>query len=298
MSYQHSIQPGPRPYLEERQRMLEPLRWKYFEAKRLSPCLGAELHGIGLGEPLSGDVLEEVRSALLKYRVLFFRDQNLSAEQHLAFARSFGELEEHPFIPSDAPDAEVIRFDKDEKVPGFENVWHSDVSWREVPSLGSVLRAHIVPDIGGDTLFADMVAAYECLNDELKASIEKKKAVNDFTQSFGRLLSPEDLAKQQAKYPAVEHPLVRTHPETGEKSLYANAAFTSHIAGMNRNESDELLQLLFRQSATPEFQCRFKWQKDSIAFWDNRVVQHYAVNDYWPQRRQMDRVTIIGERPV
>ena len=298
MSYQHNMQPGPRPYLEQRNLDLSALEWKHFQVKRLSPCLGAELIGIDLRKPLDGDTLSEVRNALLKYRVIFFRDQDLSAEQHLAFASAFGELEEHPFIPSDAPESEVIRFDKDEKVPGYENVWHSDVSWREVPSFGSVLRAHIVPEIGGDTLFADMIAAYECLSDEIKASIDGRMAVNDFTQSFGRLLGPEDLARQQAQYPAVEHPLVRTHTETGEKSLYANAAFTSHIVGMSQKESDLLLAQIFRESTVPEYQCRFKWEKNSIAFWDNRAVQHYAANDYWPQRRQMDRVTIIGERPV
>jgi taurine dioxygenase len=230
--------------------------------------------------------------------VIFFRDQDVSSEQHMAFAKRFGELEEHPFIPSDAPDMEVIRFDKDDKIAGVENLWHSDVSWRAIPSFGSILRAHVVPDVGGDTLFADMVAAYECLDEETKALIEGKRAVNDFTQSFGMMLSPEELIEQQKKFPAVDHPLVRTSPDTGERSLYANAVFTSHILGMDREESDALLARLFLEASVPEYQCRFRWQPHSIAFWDNRVVQHYAANDYWPQHRQMDRVTIIGDRPV
>ena len=268
------------------------------EITPVTGALGAEIAGVDLSKPLSNEVFSDIYRAFLDHLVIFFRDQDISSEQHMGFAKRFGELEEHPFIPSDAPDAEVVRFDKDEKMVGVENVWHSDVSWREIPSLGSVLRAHVVPEIGGDTLFADMVAAYECLDEETKKLIEGKHAVNDFTQSFGMLLSPEELAEQQQKFPAVEHPLVRTSPDTGERALYANGPFTSHIVGMDRNESDELLGRLFLEARVPEYQCRFRWQKDSIAFWDNRVVQHYAANDYWPQRRQMDRVTIIGERPV
>jgi taurine dioxygenase len=298
MKLQHNIQPGPRQYLKDRHEQLNQLEWHRIAAKRLSPCIGAEISNVDLRKPLDAETFDELYAALLAYRVIFFRDQDISSEQHMAFAKRFGELEEHPFIRSDAPDAEVVRFDKDEKMIGVENVWHSDVSWREIPSLGSVLRAHIVPEIGGDTLFADMVAAYECLDDETKALIEGKRAVNDFTQSFGMFLSHEELAEQQKKFPPAEHPLVRTSPETGERSLYANAPFTSHIVGMNQGDSDELLGRLFLEARVPEFQCRFQWQKDSIAFWDNRVVQHYAANDYWPQHRKMDRVTIIGERPV
>ena len=298
MQLQHNIKPGPRAYLKKRNEQLDSLEWKRIVAKRVSPCIGAEISGVDLREPLDAETFDEIQAALLAYRVIFFRDQDISSEQHMAFARRFGELEEHPFIPSDAPDAEVVRFDKDENIPGVENIWHSDVSWREIPSLGSVLRAHIVPDIGGDTLFADMVAAYECLDDETKQLLEGKRAVNDFTQAFGMLLSPEELVEQQKQFPAVEHPLVRTSRETGERSLYVNGIFTSHIVDMERAQSDALLGRLFLEAGVPEYQCRFKWQKNSIAFWDNRVVQHYATNDYWPQRRQMDRVTIIGDRPI
>ena len=297
MRLQHNVNPGQRPYLKDRHEQLSQLSWKRISAERISPCLGAEISGVDLSKPLDEETFDEVRAALLAYRVIFFRDQDITSLQHMDFAKRFGELEEHPFIPSDAPDAEVVRFDKDEKAVGVENLWHSDVSWREIPSLGSILRAHIVPEIGGDTLFADMVAAYECLDEETKALIEGKSAVNDFTQSFGMFLGPEELTEQQQKYPAVEHPLVRTSPDTGEKALYANGVFTSHIVGMEREASDALLGRLFLEAAVPEYQCRFKWRKDSIAFWDNRVVQHYAANDYWPQRRQMDRVTIIGDRP-
>ena len=189
MKIQHNITPGPRHYLKERNELLDQLEWKTISVKRVSPCIGAEIDGVDLRQPLDSETFDEIYAALLAYHVIFFRNQNITSKQHMEFAKGFGELEEHPFIPSDAPDAEVIRFDKDEKMVGVENVWHSDVSWREIPSLGSVLRAHVVPDIGGDTLFSDMVAAYECLDDETKKLLEGKRAVNDFTQSFGSFLS-------------------------------------------------------------------------------------------------------------
>ena len=175
------MQPGPRPYLDKRQSLLEALRWERLEVRRLSPVIGAEISGVDLSQPLDAETLAEVRRAHLCYRVLVFRDQDITREQHLEFARLFGELEEHPFIPSPDGAPEVAEFEKGQALPGVENIWHSDVSWREVPSLGSVLRAREVPDIGGDTLFADMVAAYECLDDETKARIEGLKAVHDFT---------------------------------------------------------------------------------------------------------------------
>jgi taurine dioxygenase len=177
-------------------------------------------------------------------------------------------------------------------------VWHSDVTWRLQPSLGSVLRAREVPDPGGDTLFCDMYAAYDGLQDDVRASLHGLRAVHDFTKTFGRALDPDALAQKQKEYPPAEHPVVRTHPETGRKALYVNAAFTSHIVGMARDDSRRLLDLLYRQATVPEYQCRFRWRPDSIAFWDNRAVQHYAVSDYWPRRRVMERVTIIGDTPV
>jgi len=211
--------------------------------------------------------------------------------------RRFGELEEHPFLPATEGHGHVIRFEKGADVAGVENVWHSDVSWREAPSLGSVLRCVETPSAGGDTLFADMVAAYEGLPDAVKQRIEGLRAVHDFTRSFGLGLPPEELAERRRQFPPVEHPVVRTHPVTGCRILYVNAIFTSHITGLEREESDRLLDLLFRQAAVPEYQCRLRWEKDAVAFWDNRAVQHYAASDYWPERRVMERVTIVGDRP-
>jgi taurine dioxygenase len=164
--------------------------------------------------------------------------------------------------------------------------------------MGSVLRAIEVPATGGDTLFSDMVAAYEGLPDALREQLDGMKAVHDFTFSFGLGLDDKERAEKQKEFPPVEHPLVRTHPATGKKALYCCRVFTSHIVGMEREESDALLDRLYSEATVPEYQCRFHWEKDSVAFWDNRVVQHYASNDYWPQRRVMERAAIVGERPV
>lgn len=264
----------------------------------LSPTVGAEIGGVDLAQPLDDETFAEVHRALLAYKVIFFRDQQITTEQHLAFARRFGELEVHPFAPQKPGHPEVLVLEKNADFGGYENIWHSDVTWRLQPSLGSVLRAVEVPPVGGDTLFCDMYAAFEGLDDAVRTRIDGLRAVHDFTQTFGRALSPEQLAEKQKEFPAAEHPVVRTHPETGRKALYVNAAFTSHVVGLPRDESRALLDLLYRQATVPEYQCRFRWRPGSIAVWDNRAVQHYAASDYFPQRRVMERVTIIGDTPV
>ena len=263
----------------------------------LSPTVGAEIEGISLAEPMDDETYGEVHRALLEYKVIFFRDQDITPEQHVAFARRFGDLETHPFVRHRDGHPEVMVLKKSEKMGGYENVWHSDVTWRLEPSLGSVLLAREVPEVGGDTLFCDMVSAYEGLDDELRARVDGLKAIHDFTQTFGRFMSDEELKKKKEEFPPAAHPVVRTHPETGRKGLYVNAAFTSHIVGMEPEESDRLLDLLYRQATVPEYQCRFHWERHSVAFWDNRAVQHYAVSDYYPSRRLMERVTVIGDRP-
>ncbi len=271
------------------------------EVRPLTPTIGAEIHGVDLRLPLDAQTLSEVRAALLDWKVVFFRDQDITTEQHLAFARNFGELEVHPFAPEKPGYPEVLAITHDRERPGKENTWHSDVTWRLEPSLGSILRSLEVPPVGGDTLFADMYAAYSGLSDEVKAKIEGKTAIHDFAH-FRRGLrkqgkSEAEIEEYNKKYPPAEHPVVRTHPETARKGLYVNAAFTQHIAGMERGESDALLKHLYAQAATPEYQCRFRWGVNSIAFWDNRASQHYAVSDYWPAVRRMERVTIVGDRP-
>ncbi len=287
---------GPRPFLRHERERLAALQFEKIGVTPQAATIGAEISGVDLGH-LDDATFAEIERAFAEYKVIFFRDQDITTEQHLDFARRFGELEEHPFLPSKDGYENIVQFAKDEQVIGVENVWHHDVTWRLQPSLGSVLRALDVPSVGGDTLFSDMVAAYECLAPEMKERIDDLVAVHDFTYSFGHALSPEELAKKQQEFPPARHPVVRTHPTTGRRCLYVNAIFTSHIEGMPRDESDELLELLYRQADVPEFQCRFHWQKNSLAFWDNRAVQHYAASDYDPQVRVMERVTIIGDEP-
>ncbi len=262
----------------------------------LSPTIGAEIHGVDLREELSDRTIADIRSALLRWKVVFFCDQEISTEQHIAFARRFGELEIHPATPKDQENREVLRITHGPDSRGRENNWHSDVTWRESPSLGSVLRSIEVPDVGGDTLFADMELAYENLSPAMKEWVCTLTATHDIARVFGKRLgkTAEELHEQ---YPPQHHPVVRTHPEAGRRSLYVNTGFTAHIDGLSPKESDWLLAHLYSQATLPEYQCRFHWHANSIAFWDNRACQHYAASDYFPARRVMERVTVAGDRP-
>ncbi len=271
-----------------------------FTLKPLTPTIGAVVEGANLTSPIYGPC-DALRVALLEWKVLFFYDSVLTTEQHIAFARQFGNLEVHPFLPckSGYPEVLAITHGKDSK--GEENVWHSDVTWRAEPSLGSILRAVEVPSVGGDTLFADMYAAYDGLSAAVKAKIEGRNARHDFgylqIAMRKKGMSTAQIEEVDRNYPSVEHPVVRTHPETGRKALYVNAAFTRAIVGMETAESSTLLKHLFAQATIPEYQCRFRWRENTIALWDNRAVQHYAVSDYWPAVRRMERVSIVGDRP-
>ncbi len=288
---------GPLGHLVAERQRLEGLTWEHFDVTRYGATIGGEIHGVDLADDLSDDVIAELRQALLDYKVIFFRNQPLTSDQHVAFAKRFGDLEIHPFIPSNTDHPELVRFEKSADVAGYENGWHSDVSWRECPSMGAVLHAIQVPATGGDTLFADMYAAYEGLPDDVKERIEDMVAVHDYSQAFGHQLDPETQKEMREKYPMVEHPVVRTHSETGRKLLYVNHFFVSHLKGLSEEESDELMDFLCRQATTLEYQCRFQWTPDSVVFWDNRAVQHYANSDYWPDVRIVERASVIGDRP-
>ena len=266
------------------------------DIRPMTPAVGAEILNIDLAAPDIPDRIGEIRAALLKHGVIFFRDQELTQEQHIAFARKFGDLEVHPATPKDQPNPEVLRIAHGPKSRGQENYWHSDVTWREKPSLGSILLAREVPEVGGDTCFANMHLAYERLSDEMKRFCEGLTAVHDIARVFAKRLGKtrEELLET---YPEVEHPVIRTHPETGERVIYVNTAFTSHIKGLSAEESRNLLSQLYKTAMDSEIQCRFRWQKGSIAFWDNRVCQHLAVSDYFPAKRVMERVTIAGDKP-
>jgi taurine dioxygenase len=267
-----------------------------FQVKPLGPLIGAEIVGVDLRDSITSEVKEELNRALLEWKVIFFRDQKISSEQLVAFARLWGELEKHPFLP-EGNSPEIVRFAKDKNSKGFENIWHNDVTFRLTPARAAILRVIEVPELGGDTLWADTAAAYDNLPEEIKERIDGLTAIHDFTHVFGHSLTPDELAYWQAEFPIAEHPVVIKHPVTGRKTLFVNPDFTTRIVGLDLEESENLLQYLFQQVHIPEYQVRFKWEANSIAFWDNFATQHYAVADYYPNRRLGERVAIVGERP-
>ena len=268
-----------------------------FDIEPQTPTIGATISGLDLREPLQDEVISGLRAALVKWKVIFFRDQHLSEEEHIRFASHFGELEIHPFTPADQPRPEILRIVHDQDNKGTENFWHSDVTWRPEPSLGSILRAVEIPEVGGDTLWANMEEAYSALPDYLKKKLDGLQAEHNFLRAFGHVIPKEQHEGIREKHPVQLHPVVRTHPESGRKSLYVNIAFTDHILGMETKESDKLQEILQHTASRPEYQVRLKWQPGTIAFWDNRASQHYAVSDYWPHRRVMERVTVAGDKP-
>ena len=273
-----------------------------FATEHLAPAIGTVIRDVDLRQELSDEIIEGIRRVLVARKVIFFEDQAITTEQHLAFGQRFGELEIHPFASQHPQHPEVLAITHGRESKGQENLWHSDVTWRQQPSLGSILRAIEVPTVGGDTLFCCMETAYQRLPDAIKEAIEGKTARHDFTHFRAAMIrrgaSEEAVAAMNAQYPNPDHPVVRTHPESGRKSLYVNRAFTLAINGMEPAQSEQLLAVLYHQASHPEYQCRFKWRNNSIAFWDNRACQHYAASDYWPAKRQVERVTIIGDTPV
>jgi alpha-ketoglutarate-dependent sulfate ester dioxygenase len=294
----YPIAVGPFTHVAAERDRLAALRWRHFDARQVGSTVGAEISGVDLTVEQPDEVIAELRQALYDYKVIFFRDQPMDPGQHVAFARRFGDLEVHPFLPSNTGEPELVRFEKTAEVSGYENSWHHDVTWRARPSMGAVLHAISVPEQGGDTLFADMYAAYDALDESTRAEIDTLVAVHDFTQTFGHSMTREERKKAQEQYPQVEHPVVCTHPGTGKLHLYVNRPFVSHIKGLSQEDSRDLLDRLCRRADAPEHQCRFTWSKDAVAFWDNRAVQHYASSDYWPHRRTMERASIIGTAPT
>ncbi|MDR3538055.1 MAG: TauD/TfdA family dioxygenase [Acetobacteraceae bacterium] len=275
-----------------------PVPYETISVDKLTPIIGAELSGVDLAQPLGNHQMAEIHRALAENLVIFFRGQHLSPEQHLAFGRNFGELHIHPAAPHAPghPELMIIHADKDSPRANGEG-WHSDVSCDTEPPMGSVLYIRTCPPRGGDTLFASMYAAYEALSDRMKAYLEGLVAVHDGEESYRGTYKNYGVADKPV-YPRAEHPVVRTHPVTGKKALYVNRGFTKRILGVPRDESRAILEYLWDHAEDPLFQCRFRWQENSVAFWDNRCVQHRAMWDYWPHTRSGFRVTVTGGRPV
>ncbi len=275
----------------------------------LAGAIGAEIHGVDLSKELDNQTFSEVRRAFDENAVIFFRDQDITPEQHLAFGARFGEFDIHPFaagLPEHPEILPVIR-EADDTQRGFGNGWHSDVTFYERPPLGSILYALESPAKGGDTLFASMCDAYDALSDGLKATLDGLTAIHSAGDTYGlnsraarRIASANKSMSFRYGDDAeaeMEHPAVRTIPETGRKALFVNRTYTKYFKGWSKAESRPLLEYLWNHAIQPEFTCRFRWRKGSIAFWDNRCTLHNAIADYAGQRREMHRVTIIGERP-
>ncbi|MEG0341047.1 TauD/TfdA family dioxygenase [Acinetobacter sp. P8-3-8] len=278
------------------------------QIEQLTCNIGAELRGVRLADAIHDDGLfAEIRTQLLKHRVVFLRDQQMTRAEHVAFAERFGQLEDHPALGSHPEHPGLVQIYKNPESPidRYENAWHSDASWRKSPPMGCVLRCIECPPVGGDTMWANMVLAYENLPQEIKAKIANLRAYHSIEASFGAMLPIEKRLELKAKHPDAEHPIVRTHPETGEKILYVNA-FATHISNYHTKEmvrfgqdanpgAGDLLRYLISQAYIPEYQVRWTWQPNSVAIWDNRSTQHYAVMDYPPCHRKMERAGIIGD---
>jgi taurine dioxygenase len=271
------------------------------EARRVSGALGAELSGVNLSRPLSPSEFKEVKALWLEHLVIFFRGQDMNEEQYMAFARQFGEPVEYPMIKGlpDFPKIIEVKKLEHERVP-FGGIWHTDTAYLERPPMASMLLAREIPPFGGDTLFANMYLAYEALSDGMKGLLSKLRGVNS-SKKADASKTREDRIKTdgaQATDFVAEHPVVRSHPETGRKALYVNSGHTVCFSGWTEEESAPLLKFLFEHQVKPEFTCRFSWQPGSIALWDNRCAQHNPVNDYHGYRRVMHRITLAGDVPV
>ena len=278
------------------------------KVERLTACIGAEVSGVSLGDASrDASLFTEIKGLLLKHRVLFFRDQDISREEHVAFARRFGKLEDHPVAGSDPEHPGLVQIYRSEEKNPYENNYHSDGLWRPNPSMGAVLRCVDCPEVGGDTIWVNMVEAYKQLPEDIKKRIDGLRAKSSIEHSFGAAMDPEERRKLAAQNPEVEHPVVRTHPETGEKILFVSS-FTTHFVNYHTVENVRygldktpgaslLLNYLQSQASIPEYQVRFRWKPNSIAVWDNRPTQHYAVMDYWPAPRKMERAGIEGDTP-
>jgi taurine dioxygenase len=274
------------------------MRYESISVTPVTPRIGANVEGVTLSKPLSNHQVEELHQALAEHQVLFFRDQPMDVDAHQRFGRYFGELHIHPNTPGPEGHPEILPIHADassRRISG--EYWHSDVSCDEEPPMGSILYLHTVPPCGGDTLFASQYAAYDALSPRMKAYLEGLTATHSGDHVYRRDNALMGIAETGKAYPKASHPIVRTHPMTKRKALFVNRHFTTNIDGVPEDESRAALNYLFDHSTREEFQARFRWQSHSVAFWDNRSVQHLALWDYYPQVRSGRRVTIKGDRP-
>jgi taurine dioxygenase len=270
-----------------------------FEVRRMAGALGAEIHGIDLTRKLDDPTLKALHDAWMEHQVLFFRAQHVTRDQHKEFARCFGELHVHAVMQPLASEGhpEIVLLESNENLPFVADSWHSDVTFERKPPLGSVLRAAIAPEYGGDTMWASMYAAYEALSDSMQRLLSGLRARHD--GGFFAYLTNDEAKKQElAKDNGAVHPVIRTHPVTGRKGIFVNSTFTRSIEGMKPAESKALLDFLYEHVAQPDFNVRFRWETDSIAMWDNRCTQHRVLRDRIAAHRKMERVTICGDTPV
>jgi taurine dioxygenase len=285
-------------------------RLQSLRVEQLTCAIGAEIGNVNLGvASRDKDLVTELHHLLLKHKVLFFRDQDITRAEHVAFARHFGELEDHPVAGSDPENPGLVRIYKSPDVPNerYENAWHADATWREKPPMGCVLRCVEGPAVGGDTMWSNMVLAFGKLPEAIKKQIEPLRARHSIEATFGAAMPMEKRLALKAQFPDPEHPVVRTHPDTGEKVLFVNP-FTTHFTNFHNAQNvrygqdyapgaAQLLQYLISQAQVPEYQVRFRWKRNSMAMWDNRSTQHYAVMDYPPCHRRMERAGIVGDKP-
>ena len=270
------------------------------DIRRYAPALGAEVRGVDLAGGLDTATYEQVRAALLAHQVLFFKDQTeISPQTQIEIGRMFGELHTHPAAPQMAGHPEIfeIYVSRNSKIANGE-FWHTDVSCDEVPPLGTILQLHILPPAGGDTLFANMYAAYDALSEPMKRMLEGLSALHESEHVYRERYSDRGVDDTGREYPSSTHPVVRTHPETGRKALFVNRTFTTRINELEAAESEALLGFLFDHCEGIDFQIRYRWERNDVAFWDNRCAMHRAIWDYWPERRKGRRVTIKGDRPT
>lgn len=279
---------------------IEAKTFKHIVAKPFAPNLGAEITGVDLSQEISEAEFSEIEAAFLAYQVLFFKEQKeIPPQVHIDLGKRFGPLHSHPAAPTMAgyPEIFEIHATRHSKVANGE-FWHSDVSCDEEPPLGTMLQIHILPPCGGDTMFSNMYAAYDALSDAMKTFLDGLSATHASEHIYRGRYADRGQKDSDIAFPSASHPVVRTHPQTGRKALFVNRTFTTQINELSEEESSAVLKMLFEHAESIQFQIRFRWSKNDMAFWDNRCCMHRAIWDYWPEERKGRRVTIKGDRPL